>query len=142
MRFLMEAQTLRYTDNLEDEAPVGAKVSYFIEAVEGIANKYLVRETSNSNEVAVYLEGRLFIPNAFAPNGHNRSWKPVTHFISKADYKVQVFNRWGQTVFEATNHEEAWDGAGCTADVYVYQVMYKNSRGEFKQVNGTINLLR
>ncbi len=131
-----------YIDNVEDAAPAGSKIDYMVQAVEGIGNPYDVMEKSNSNTVPVYIEGRLFIPNAFSPTGSNNTWKPVTHFVDKTDYKVRVFNRWGQLVFEAGDNEKAWDGAGWPAGVYVYLVNYKNARGEYLEQKGSITLLR
>lgn len=137
-----DAQTTSYTDNLEEVASQGAKIEYMVQAVEGLGNPYGIQELSNSNPVSVYEEGRLFVPNAFAPGGVNKTWKPVTHFIEKTEYKVSVFNRWGKKVFESSDDVTAWDGENCIADVYVYLIDYKNARGEYKQLKGTVSLLR
>jgi hypothetical protein len=131
-----------YTDDIEDEAPRGARVEYMVQAVEGSGNPYHFSEFSNSNRVPVYMEGRLFIPTAFAPGGVNTTWRPVTHFIDKSDYHVTVFNRWGKKVFETRDDSESWNGDNCLPDVYAYIVSYKNARGEYKEVNGTVLLLR
>lgn len=137
-----DALTTQFTDNLESAAPLGARIEYIVQAVEGISNPYGILETSNSNPVPVYMEGNLFVPNAFAPGGVNTTWRPVTHFIDKTDYRVSVFNRWGKKVFETSDDTSAWDGEGCIADVYVYLIDYKNSRGEYMQLKGTVMLLR
>lgn len=137
-----DALTTSYTDNLEEVASQGAKIEYMVQAVEGLGNPYGIQELSNSNPVSVYEEGRLFVPNAFAPGGVNKIWKPVTHFIEKTEYKVSVFNRWGKKVFESSDDVTGWDGENCIADVYVYLIDYKNARGEYKQLKGTVSLLR
>jgi hypothetical protein len=131
-----------YTDNLESAAKQGARVDYRVQAIEGISNPYGILEESNSNVVPVYMEGNIFIPNAFAPAGANPTWRPVTHFIDKHEYKVRVFNRWGHLVFESSDDTAAWDGSGCIAGVYAYLVSYKNSRGEYREKQGTISLVR
>ncbi len=130
-----------YTDDLQEEASNGAKVEYLIEAVEGISNQYGFLELSNSNTAEVYMEGRLFIPTAFAPSGKNKTWLPITHFIDKQEYKVTVYNKWGNKVFETTDDTKAWDGSNSKPDVYVYLISYKNSRGEYKEEKGTVLLL-
>lgn len=137
-----DALTTHYEDNLEEAARHGAKIEYMVQAIEGIANPHGVLESSNSNTVTVYPEGEIFIPNAFAPGGLNSTWLPVTHFIEKTDYHVNVFNRWGKKVFETNDDITAWDGANCPAGVYIYLIDYKNARGEYKQLKGTISLLR
>ncbi|MBL7919482.1 MAG: gliding motility-associated C-terminal domain-containing protein [Bacteroidia bacterium] len=129
-----------YTDNLENEAPSGAKIEYLIEAVEGIGNPYSFLESSKSNTVSVYMEGKIFVPTAFAPKGKNKIWLPVTHFVDKQEYTVTVFNRWGNKVFETNDDTKGWDGGESPNDVYVYLIRYKNSRGEYKEQKGTVLL--
>ncbi len=129
-----------YLDNLENEASSGAKIEYLIEAVEGIGNPYGFLETSKSNTVSVYMEGKIYVPTAFAPKGKNKIWLPVTHFVDKQEYTVTVFNRWGAKVFETHDDTIGWDGANGTNDVYVYLISYKNSRGEYKEQKGTVML--
>ena len=137
-----DALTTSYTDNIEGAASQGAKIEYLIEAVEGIGNSYGILEKSSSNAVSVYMEGNLYIPNAFAPQGSNTTWLPITYFIEKTEYRVRVFNRWGKKVFETNDDKQAWDGENCIADVYVYLIDYKNARGEYMQAKGNVLLVR
>lgn len=130
-----------YTDDIQDEAPNGAKIEYLVQAVEGIGDTYGFLESSNSNVTPVYLEDHLFIPSAFAPRGKNRVWKPVTHFVDKSEYSVTVFNRWGTKVFETSDDSQGWDGGNNPPDVYAYLVRYKNSRGEYKEAKGTVYMM-
>lgn len=131
-----------YLDNMQDEAPKGSKVQYIVEAVEGIGNPYGFYETSRSNARDVYMEGRVFVPDAFVPAGVNKKWLPVTHFIDKSEYKVTVFNRWGNKLFETTDDTQGWDGGGAEYGIYVYLITYKNSRGEYEELKGTFLLMR
>jgi gliding motility-associated-like protein len=128
-------------DNVEEEAANGAKVEYVVEAIESLGNVYGLKDVVNSNNAQIYLEDRLFIPTAFAPNGVNKVWLPVTHFVEKTEYNVKIFNRYGAKIFETGSDSEAWDGGGSKSDVYVYLISYKNSRGEYKQLKGTVALL-
>ncbi|MBA2613729.1 MAG: gliding motility-associated C-terminal domain-containing protein [Bacteroidetes bacterium] len=130
-----------FTDNLEDEAPNGSKIEYLIEAVEGIGNPYGFLEAGKSNAAAIYMEGKIFVPTAFAPKGKNKIWLPVTHFVDKSEYTVTVFNRWGNKVFETNDDTKGWDGNGNPNDVYVYLITYKNARGEYLELKGTVFLL-
>lgn len=137
-----DEQSSAFVDNLEDEASRGSKIEYMVQAVEGIENPYGIKEKSNSNLVQVYMEGRLYIPNSFAPNGANTTWLPINYFVDKNEYNVKVYNRWGNKVFEAHDDKTAWDGANCPPDTYVYLINYKNARGEYEQIKGTILLLK
>ncbi|HEY9116745.1 MAG TPA: gliding motility-associated C-terminal domain-containing protein, partial [Roseivirga sp.] len=53
---------------------------------------------------------KVFIPNAFSPNGDNinDSFKPVAECA--VNYNMQVYNKWGSVVFSTTNITEGWDG--------------------------------
>lgn len=130
-----------FVDNLEDEAPNGSKIEYYVEAVEGISNPYGFLEKSNSNKEDVYMEAKIFVPSAFAPEGVNKVWLPVTHFVDKTEYKVYVFDKWGTKRFETSSDLEGWDGKNAKQDVYVYLISYKNSRGEYIEIKGTFTLL-
>jgi len=136
------AQSLNFTDNLEGAATQGARIEYLVKAIEEFGNQYGIQEYSNSNFAAAYMEGRLFIPNAFAPDGENRTWKPIVQYIENREYNVSVFNRFGQLVFETTNSRDSWNGENCPNDVYAYIVSFRNSRGEYQQVTGSVLLIR
>jgi gliding motility-associated-like protein len=66
----------------------------------------------------------------------------VTQFVEKTDYRVSVFNRWGIKVFETTDENHGWDGSGLDDNTYVYILQYKNARGEFIELKGTITMVR
>ncbi|MFO7879580.1 MAG: gliding motility-associated C-terminal domain-containing protein, partial [Bacteroidales bacterium] len=53
----------------------------------------------------------LRIPDAFTPNGddNNDTWI-IENLHLFRNYHVQVFNRWGQVLYEAQPGEEPWDG--------------------------------
>lgn len=131
-----------YVDEMEDEAAKGSKVEYVIEAVEGGINPYGYMETSRSNAAAVYVEGQVFVPTAFAPAGKNKIWLPVTHFVDKNEYNVTVYNRWGNKVFETSDDSQGWNGDGAEGGIYVYLISYKNARGEYIEQKGTFLLYR
>lgn len=54
-----------------------------------------------------------YVPNAFTPDGdaHNNIWLPVmTAGFDPQDYRLLVFNRWGEIVFESHDSSVGWDG--------------------------------
>ena len=131
-----------FSDNLESAVTVGARIEYQIKAVENFGNQYAVQEICTSNFAKAYMEGRVFVPNAFAPEGVNSTWKPVTQYIENREYNVTVFNNWGTPVFETSDIRKAWDGANAPAGVYVYLVSYKSTTGEYVQLTGSVMLIR
>ncbi len=76
-----------------------------------VAQKAGDREVvSTSNEVRIVSPTRLFLPNAFTPNGDglNDTFGPVTRGIKS--YSMVIHNRWGEKVFESDDPEVRWDG--------------------------------
>jgi gliding motility-associated-like protein len=51
-------------------------------------------------------------PNAFTPNGDliNDVWQPWGNVIELESFEMQVFDRWGQLMWEAKDPRKGWDG--------------------------------
>jgi gliding motility-associated-like protein/uncharacterized repeat protein (TIGR01451 family) len=90
--------------------------------------------------------GDFFIPNAFTPNndGQNDVFKAFGSSIKQIN--LQVFNQWGQLLFETKDPQRGWDGNygghPQATGVYLYAVkliFYDNTVYTGK---GTINLIR
>jgi gliding motility-associated-like protein len=102
---------------------------------------------SKSNIVCHVPTPKLFIPNAFAPEGHNKTIKPFLLFASEDNYEFIIFNRWNEVMFKTNNINEAWNGTykGEIApfDSYVYVISYqdKENKNTYKD-KGTFLLLR
>lgn len=68
-----------------------------------------------------------FIPNSFTPNndGINEEFGPKT-MCKFTDYKLTIFDRWGEKIFESNSPKKHWDGTlkgkACKDDVYVYLI--------------------
>jgi len=69
------------------------------------------------DEITVLIEIRdelaVYIPNAFTPNGDGvNDWFYVNgNDIDPEEFLLQVFNRWGQLVFETEDPQEPWFGS-------------------------------
>ena len=92
------------------------------------------------------VEGSLYIPNAFTPNGDgiNDFFGPEAIDVSK--YSLKIFNRWGEIIFTSNNLKNGWDGTfkGKTVqnDVYVYQLNYEFNTGKTGNVVGRVTLIQ
>lgn len=139
---ITDTNQLQFTDNLEAIATVGARIEYQVKAIENLGNQYAIQERSTSNFGQAYMEPRLFIPNAFVPDGINSTWKPFTQYIENREYNLQIYNRWGQIVFETSDLQAAWNGDNANAGVYAYLISYKAANGEYIQVTGSLTLIR
>jgi gliding motility-associated-like protein len=90
----------------------------------------------------------VFFPNAFTPNndGLNDVFKP-TIFGALADYKLNIYNRFGQLIFQTSDAAKGWNGnlSGVLqpADVYVWTCRYRLLSGKkTNERNGTVVLIR
>ena len=88
----------------------------------------------------------VLFPNAFTPNGdtHNDVFRPI--FKGYHNFHVfRIVNRWGQTVFETSNSNGAWDGNynGVPQDmgVYYYYLKY-DCGGGTQEAKGDVTLVR
>jgi gliding motility-associated-like protein len=98
--------------------------------------------TSVSNYAEVIPPLSIYIPNAFTPNGDgiNDSFGVKGEGIK--DFRLVIFNRWGDVIFESTEPRKLWDGrvAGKPVEqgVYVYQ-LYAN--GNKKGRTGSVSVI-
>lgn len=119
--------------------------SGYYNAYQWVINEFGCTDTA---QVTVFIEPdtRVYIPNAFTPNGDgvNDIFLPVIKDV--LDYEIIVFNRWGQAVFTTVNPAEGWDGKHqgkeSPVDVYVYKLWYSDWKNIRKVVNGHVTLIR
>jgi len=102
---------------------------------------------SSSVETHVDYEYTFWTPNSFTPNGDllNDNFSPVYKRIK--EYRLQIFNRWGQLIFDESGENPKWngnfyDGTPCTIDSYVYLINYKGLDGSWHKTKGVVNLIR
>lgn len=102
-----------------------------------------VSSLSNTVEVIPYMN--IYIPNSFTPNGDglNDTFGAIGEAIG--EYTMQVFNRWGQLVFESTSYKNQWDGKyegePVPTGLYVYKMRAKGKAGNLTQKEGTVTVV-
>lgn len=110
---------------------------------------YRLKVTSANNcivfdEVAVKVLGEIFVPSAFTPNndGKNDRWV-IPGLVYYEDCIVQIFNRYGQKIFDSKGYSRPWDGSlnGTPLQTgnYIWQIQLKKGR---KPLSGSVVLIR
>jgi len=68
----------------------------------------------------------VFVPTAFTPNsdGINDVLSVKGTDIDENRFRLKIFNRWGETVFESYNLNTPWDGSHMNGDYYVEAGLY------------------
>lgn len=104
------------------------------------------------------VESQIDFPNAFTPNGNGPSggfWTIDEMFNNDVffpiykgvdDFEMQIFNRWGELIFESKDVRQGWDGYYrgklCQQDVYVWRVRVTFMDGGELTDMGDVTLIR
>ena len=98
-----------------------------------------------SAEVCVPLEGLLYTPTAFTPNGDNFN---DIFFVGSGvfdQFQLFIFNKWGSLVFKSDDITEGWggdfEGEEAPFGTYQYKISY-NRDGRVVVTTGTVTLIR
>ncbi|NBR13367.1 MAG: hypothetical protein EBU01_02150, partial [Crocinitomicaceae bacterium] len=99
------------------------------------------------NEPNIY-----YIPNTFTPDGdeHNQIFQPIfTSGFDPYNFLMQIYNRWGELVFESNDANIGWDGSidefgrDAQQGSYVYKIVFKNPKIDKRIIlTGHVTLLR
>ena len=137
--------TTSYIDDIAKYGGAGT-IQYYIEAWE--KSNYIDGEIdySRSNIAEATYDPKVYMPNGFIPNGQSGDLKPVFFYLEETGYRYDIFNRWGQPVFQTSNPEQGWDGKfeGEYVDpgVYVYMIQYQdNKNNEPVYLKGTVAVI-
>ena len=86
------------------------------------------------------------VPNAFTPNGDGVNDILYVYGISVNSLIFQVFDRWGEKVFESNNMNYGWDGTykgkKTSPGGYLYYAEAVFDDGQRKQVKGGTTILK
>jgi len=87
---------------------IGLQFGYYsVEVIDGAGCKVVDTTYINPGDCCI----EIFIPNAFSPNGDGRN--DEFRVIGTAGIKLrqfEIFNRWGQKVWETYNSTDSWNG--------------------------------
>jgi len=101
-----------------------------------------------------YFEDLIYnVPNTFTPDGNlfNETFKPVfTSGFDPMEYKLKIYNRWGELIFESNDPAYGWDGTYGASNIifapegtYLWKISFKKLKDdENVEVVGSVNLLR
>jgi gliding motility-associated-like protein len=118
-----------------------------------VSNENGCSDEHHIKSAAIVAEGgKILVPNAFTPSGGgnilsagmNDYFNPLAEGI--VEFHMQIFNRWGELLFETNALEPGWDGTYrgklCKQDVYVYKIKAKFIDGETIEKIGDVTLIR
>ncbi len=100
----------------------------------------------NSDTITIYLDGVIYVPNTFTPNGDG-----VNDFFEIkgkeiVTFNLLIFNRWGQLIFESDALDKQWDGTfkntKVQQDAYIWKVEYTDNQKKIHKLIGHVNVIR
>jgi gliding motility-associated-like protein len=95
----------------------------------------------------------IHVPTAFSPNGDglNDTFRAMASYEAEIEFRISIFNRWGERVFKSKRIEDGWDGTfnnmPCPVGTYTWVIdasgFEENEffKGESKMM-GNLTLLR
>jgi len=108
----------------------------------GCTDTYCQELTIEENE----LGESIGIPTAFSPNGDGNNDMLYVKGKGILNFNFQIFNRWGEKVFETTDQNIGWDGSFRgqpeNPGVFTYILEYEFNSGESNSYNGNITLVK
>ncbi len=104
-------------------------------------------------QIIDYCKPNLYIPTAFTPDGDgtNDIFIPITYVSSLyiTNYDFEVFDRWGELIWQTTNWNEGWNGIIKTVfgdeGIYTWKITYthqKRGKKYTESKTGKITLIR
>jgi gliding motility-associated-like protein len=112
---------------------------------------------TDTASVDIVTDADVVFPNAFTPNGdganggyyipgslNNDIFFPYTSGV--VEYKFQIFDRWGELIFETEDYKQGWDGYYrgklSQSDVYIWKARVVLNNGKVFNKEGDVTLLR
>lgn len=103
-------------------------------------------EVSYSNQVRVAQGFSAYIPTAFSPNndGLNDVFEVKGRFVNAVH--LQIYNRWGQVIFESKGTNPSWDGRlngkAAPTGAYIYSFTAQDLNGQTISRTGSVTLVK
>jgi gliding motility-associated-like protein len=147
VNYVFSDGTLKNTANFTYLFTTDVAKTVFI--MQKVVNSYGCRD-SIVKQVDIKPAYVLYIPNAFTPNsdGLNDGFKALG--IGIAQFKLQIFDRWGVLIFESDDINKAWDGSvngkgdydSTKEDVYVWKAEVTDVLKQHHDLIGHVTLVK
>ena len=123
---------------------------------EGVSGTYLITLIATTNEgcsdtttleVEIVPDIIFYAPNSFTPDDdeHNQTWSIFVEGIDEQNFTLEIFNKWGETIWETHDINAEWDGTyhkGVVPEgTYIWRAMYKELENDGRKIHtGYVNM--
>jgi len=127
--------------------PIYPTGEYNVELI--IATDHGCRDSSYTT-ITISNQASFYAPTGFTPDhdGINDYFKVFGSGINNRNFKMQIFDRWGEIIFESEDPHLGWDGKvkgtkrAAKCGVYTWLVTYSDFMNVQYQKAGTVTLIR
>jgi gliding motility-associated-like protein len=107
-------------------------------------------ECYSDNKIVIKIieckETFIWIPTAFTPNEDNDNEEFGAYGINITEFKIAIWNRWGEMIFFSHDLNRRWDGSYnnkvCEDDVYTYKIYYRDVKNKYHEKVGRVTLIK
>lgn len=150
---LCSGQQLLLTPSLNTDASLlwqdRSTASSFVIRKEGVYSLTATNECGSYTDSIAITTGlcNILMPDGFTPNGDglNDIFR-VKYPFAVSGFRMQVYNSWGEKVFESSNINIGWDGTWkgepSVAGIYVWVIRFTDASNKLQQLKGTVTLIR
>jgi gliding motility-associated-like protein len=133
-------------DNSTDHSPTSTYNPWGYYDVTLVAYNEIGCTDTVTKQLYVKPEFYFYAPNAFTPNGNRQNNTYGVSVIGAVRFEFQIFNRWGELIYETTDQYFKWDGSykdfKVQDGVLVWKAMVVDRELQFHTYEGFITILR
>lgn len=119
-------------DNLSD----GFDHCFYVKAISTDDSPF----SSFSNELCLFYDHPIFIPNVITPNGDGKNDAlEIKKLELYPENELHIYNRYGKLVYRKKKYANDWNASGLAPGVYYYHFYTKKNQ---KSINGWIQVIR
>lgn len=106
------------------------------------SNGYCVDTASVLIQVKGFPPFEMHVPNVFTPNGDDNNDFFFIQVSHAKEMHVDIFNRWGNKMFEINDADGKWDGKNATEGVYFFKYRIVDLFDVIHEGHGHVTLIR
>jgi gliding motility-associated-like protein len=105
-----------------------------------------VNGCSATDNIAIYYEPLIYIPNTFTPDDDEFNQGFRVYGSNIAEFTLEIYDRWGELIYTIYDLEDYWDGSYkgriCQDGTYVWKLTFTDFQNRKEIKTGHVNLLR
>lgn len=137
-----------YIDRIEGPATGNTIFCYRVTALTtGVCDDEVIERLHQSNISCVEQNSEILVPNALVIMGNNPQFKAVILYPESINtFNMQIYNRYGELVFETDDPNASWDGTyrgrAISNNVYHFYIRATQNNGRVIEETGPITVIR